>query len=290
MQYINPLPFDLAPPRVSFEFFPPKNDEMEKQLWNCIQRLAPLNPEFVSVTYGAGGTTRERTHATVEKILRETTLTPAAHLTCVGQSRGEIDDIARRYWTGGVRHIVALRGDGHQPAADGYQDAAELVSGLVKIAPFDITVAAYAETHPLAESPIADLENLKRKLDAGGGSASAITNYFFDNNKFLRFRDLCAAAGITAPIIPGIMPVTNYNQIVKFSAVSGVKIPPWLARFFDGVEDVVETRRMIAVAVASEQVRHLQANGVDQFHFYTLNRPELTFSLCHILGIKPVSA
>ncbi len=281
---------DFAPPALSFEFFPPRTDALETQLWACIRRLEPLAPRFVSVTYGAGGTTQARTHATVARIVTDTTLTPAAHLTCVGASRGEVDDVARQYWDAGIRHIVALRGDvpggaAYQPHPDGYAYAADLVAGLKKIADFEISVAAYPEIHPTAASPLADLDNLKRKLDAG--ATRAITNYFFDNTTFLRFLDLALAAGITAPIVPGIMPVSNYAQIVKFSAISGVRVPDWLGQFFEGVEDEMETRRMIAAVVAAEQVRTLQANGIDEFHFYTLNRPELTYAIAHILGVRP---
>ncbi len=288
-----PTPEQDAPaPQLSFEFFPPKTDALETQLWSCIRRLEPLAPRFVSVTYGAGGTTQARTHATVARIVAETSLTPAAHLTCVGASRGEIDDIARQYWDAGVRHIVALRGDvpgggPYEPHPQGYAYAADLVAGLKKVADFEISVAAYPEIHPTAVSPLADLEHLKRKLDAG--ATRAITNYFFENSTFLRFLDLALAAGITAPIVPGIMPVSNYAQIVKFSAISGVRVPAWLGRFFEGVEDNVETRRMIATVVASEQVRLLQANGIDEFHFYTLNRPELTYAIAHILGVRPTA-
>jgi methylenetetrahydrofolate reductase (NADPH) len=289
-----PLPDHDAPaPKLSFEFFPPKTEALEQQLWGCIRRLEPLAPRFVSVTYGAGGTTQARTHATVARIVAETTLTPAAHLTCVGASRGEIDDVARQYWDVGVRHIVALRGDvpgggAYTPHPDGYAYASDLVAGLKRIADFEISVAAYPEVHPTAISPLADIDNLKRKLDAG--ATRAITNYFFENATFLRFLDLALAAGITAPIVPAIMPVSNYAQIVKFSALSGVRVPAWLGRYFEGVEDNVETRRMIAAVVASEQVRLLQANGIDEFHFYTLNRPELTFAIAHILGVRPVVA
>ena len=288
-----PTPEQDAPaPQLSFEFFPPKTDALETQLWSCIRRLEPLAPRFVAVTYGAGGTTQARTHATVARIVAETSLTPAAHLTCVGASRGEIDDIARQYWDAGVRHIVALRGDvpgggPYEPHPQGYAYAADLVAGLKKVADFEISVAAYPEIHPTAVSPLADLEHLKRKLDAG--ATRAITNYFFENSTFLRFLDLALAAGITAPIVPGIMPVSNYAQIVKFSAISGVRVPAWLGRFFEGVEDNVETRRMIATVVASEQVRLLQANGIDEFHFYTLNRPELTYAIAHILGVRPTA-
>lgn len=284
------LEHDAPAPQLSFEFFPPKTDALETQLWACIRRLEPLAPRFVSVTYGAGGTTQARTHATVARIVAETSLVPAAHLTCVGAARGEIDDIARQYWDAGVRHIVALRGDvpgggAYEPHPQGYAYAADLVAGLKRVADFEISVAAYPEIHPTAASPLADLEHLKRKLDAG--ATRAITNYFFENSTFLRFLDLALAAGITAPIVPGIMPVSNYAQIVKFSAISGVRVPGWLGRFFEGVEDNVETRRMIATVVASEQVRLLQANGIDEFHFYTLNRPELTYAIAHILGVRP---
>jgi methylenetetrahydrofolate reductase (NADPH) len=281
---------DMPAPLLSFEFFPPRTEALEAQLWACIRRLEPLAPRFVSVTYGAGGSTQARTHATVARIVSETSLTPAAHLTCVGASRGEVDDVARQYWDAGIRHIVALRGDvpggeAYQPHPDGYAYAADLVAGLKRIADFEISVAAYPEVHPTAASPLADLDHLKRKLDAG--ATRAITNYFFDNPTFLRFLDLALAAGITAPIVPGIMPVSNYSQIVKFSQVSGVRVPDWLGRFFEGVEDDMETRRMIAAHVAAEQVRTLQANGIDEFHFYTLNRPDLTYAIAHILGVRP---
>ena len=284
---------DLAPPALSFEFFPPRTEALEQQLWACIRRLEPLAPRFVSVTYGAGGTTQARTHATVARIVADTALTPAAHLTCVGASRGEVDDVARQYWDAGIRHIVALRGDvpgagDYVPHPDGYAYAADLVAGLKRVADFEISVAAYPEVHPTAANPLADLDNLKRKLDAG--ATRAITNYFFENATFLRFLDLALAAGITAPIVPGIMPVSNYAQIVKFSAISGVRVPEWLGRFFEGVEDEMETRRMLAAVVAAEQVRALQANGIDEFHFYTLNRPELTYAIAHILGVRPKAA
>jgi len=277
-------------PALSFEFFPPKTDTLETQLWQCIRRLEPLAPRFVSVTYGAGGSTQARTHATVSRIVRETTLTPAAHLTCVGASRGEIDDIARGYWDAGIRHIVALRGDvpgggAYVPHPDGYPYAADLVAGLARVAPFEISVAAYPDIHPTAANPIADLENLKRKLDAG--ATRAITNYFFETETYLRFLDLCLAAGITAPIVPGILPVTNFAQAQKFSAISGVKLPGWLGHMFEGVDEDPEIRRMVAAIVAADQVRLLQANGIDEFHFYTLNRPELTFAIAHILGVRP---
>ena len=280
-------------PALSFEFFPPRTEALEAQLWACIRRLAPLRPRFVSVTYGAGGSTQARTHDTVTRILAETALTPAAHLTCVGASRAEVDAVARRYWDAGVRHIVALRGDAppgaaYAPHPEGYAFAADLVAGLRAIAPFEVSVAAYPETHPAAASPNADLDNLKRKLDAG--ASRAITQYFFDTEVYLRFLDRAHAAGITAPIVPGIMPVSNFAQAAKFSAACGTSVPPWLARLFEGTEEEPEIRRMVAAVVAAEQVRLLQANGVDEFHFYTLNRPDLTYAIAHILGVRPAAA
>ncbi len=281
-----------AAPALSFEFFPPKTEALEKQLWHCVERLQPLMPRFVSVTYGAGGTTQERTHATVARLVRETSLTPAAHLTCVGASRDEVDAVAHGYWEAGVRHVVALRGDvpgggAYEPHPDGYAFASDLVAGLRRVADFEISVAAYPETHPAASSPEADLDNLKRKLDAG--ATRAITNYFFETETYLRFLDRCLAAGITAPIVPGIMPVSNFAQCVKFSAACGVNVPDWLQHMFEGMENDTETRRMVAAFVAAEQVRLLQANGIDEFHFYTLNRPDLTFAIAHILGVRPAS-
>ena len=280
-------------PALSFEFMPPKTDAMETQLWQCIDRLAPLAPRFVSVTYGAGGSTQARTHATVSRIASETSLTPAAHLTCVGASRGEIDDIARGYWDVGVRHIVALRGDvpgggAYVPHPEGYAYASDLVAGLARVAAFEISVAAYPQVHPSAVNPLADLDNLKRKLDAG--ATRAITNYFFETDVFLRFLDLCLAAGITAPIVPGILPVTNFAQAKRFSELSGVSLPAWLGHMFEGTDEDPDLRRMIAAIVAAEQVRLLQANGIDEFHIYTLNRPELTHAIAHILGVRPKGA
>jgi methylenetetrahydrofolate reductase (NADPH) len=279
-------------PHLSFEFFPPRTEALEQQLWTCIERLAPLAPRFVSVTYGAGGTTQARTHATVARIARETKLVAAAHLTCVGATCGEVDDVARRYWDAGIRHIVALRGDAppgsaYVPHPGGYHYAADLVAGLKKVADFEISVAAYPEIHPAAANPVADLENLKRKLDAG--ATRAITQYFFDTATYLRFLDLCLAAGIKAPIVPGIMPVSNYAQAAKFSAMCGASVPDWMGRLFEGTENDPETRRMVGMVVAAEQVRLLQANGVDEFHFYTLNRADLTYAIAHVLGIRPVS-
>lgn len=277
-------------PALSFEFFPPRNDALETQLWTCIRRLEPLAPRFVSVTYGAGGTTQACTHATVARLISETSLTAAAHLTCVGASRGEVDEVARHYRDVGVRHIVALRGDmpgggAYEPHPDGYAFAADLVAGLRRVGDFEISVAAYPETHPSAASASADLDNLKRKLDAG--ATRAITQYFFETETYLRFLDRALAAGITAPIVPGIMPVSNYAQAAKFSAACGTSVPAWLGRAFEGLDDDPETRRMAAVVVAAEQVRLLQANGIDEFHFYTLNRSDLVYAIAHILGVRP---
>ena len=263
---------------------------MEKKLWLALERLAPLAPRFVSVTYGAGGSTRERTHDTVVAIQRRLGLRPAAHLTCVGSSREEIAAIAQRYWQAGVRHIVALRGDApegehYQPHPGGYANAAELVAGLKRVADFEISVAAHPEVHPEAVSPQADLDNLKRKMEAG--ATRAITQYFFDVEIFLRFRDRLAANGIDMPVIPGILPVTNYAQVKKFSARCGASVPRWLSDFFEDVDDDPETRKLVAAHVAGEQCRLLQAEGVQEFHFYTLNRPELARAICRLLGIKP---
>ncbi len=282
--------FDLAPPALSFEFMPPRTEALEAQLWACIHRLEPLRPRFVSVTYGAGGSTQTRTHATVERIARDTSLIPAAHLTCVGATRDEVDEVARRYWAAGVRHIVALRGDPpagstYAPHPGGYEYATDLVAGLRRVADFEISVAAYPETHPTALDPQSDVDNLRRKLDAG--ATRAITNYFFEGEVFLRFLDRCLAAGITAPIVPGIMPVTNFAQAQKFSAICGASVPAWLGAMFEGTADDPELRRLVAAVVAAEQVRLLRANGIDEFHFYTLNRPDLTFAIAHILGVRP---
>ncbi|KIL97409.1 5 10-methylenetetrahydrofolate reductase [Paramagnetospirillum magnetotacticum MS-1] len=278
------------PVSVSFEFFPPKTEKMQVSLWECVQRLAPLAPQFVSVTYGAGGTTRERTHETVVRIARETNLKPAAHLTCVGHAKGEVDDIARRYWDEGIRHIVALRGDmpdGQAYAAhpQGYAYAADLVAGLKRIADFEISVAAYPEKHPDAPSADFDLDNLKRKIDAGANRA--ISQYFFDPAVFLSFRERAAKAGITVPILPGILPVTNFAQVQKFSAACGASIPGWMADLFEGLDDDPETRRLVAATMAAEQCRILAAEGVEQFHFYTLNRADLAYAISHILGVRP---
>ncbi len=290
---IAPLPVreGAAPPAISFEFFPPKTPALETQLWACVERLATLQPRFVSVTYGAGGSTQERTHATVLRLVKETNLTPAAHLTCVGATREEVDEIARQYWDAGVKHIVALRGDppkgeAYAPHPGGYDFATDLVAGLKRVADFEITVAAYPEIHPQALSAEDDLDNLKRKLDAG--ATRAITQMFFENDTFLRFMDRALAAGITAPIVPGIMPVSNYTQAARFCAGCGTTVPKWMAELFEGLDDDVETRRMVAAATAAEQVRILQANGIDEFHFITLNRPDLVYAIARILGVKPV--
>jgi methylenetetrahydrofolate reductase (NADPH) len=275
---------------VSFEFFPPKTEKMAETLWSSIQTLAPLGPRFVSVTYGAGGSTRERTHATVERILKETPLTPAAHLTCVGASRGEIDDIAREYWDLGVRHIVALRGDPPEPGAkyrphpDGYRDATELVAGLKRVAPFDISVAAYPEVHPDSSSRAFDLDNLRRKVDAGADRA--ITQFFFSADCFFRFQDEAAAAGIDVEIVPGILPVSNVATTRRFAQSCGAGIPDWLDQLFEGLDDLPSARQLIAATVAAELAGQLYAGGVRHFHFYTLNRAELSYAICHLLGVR----
>lgn len=273
---------------ISFEFFPPKTAEMEARLWDSITRLAPLAPRFVSVTYGADGSTRERTHGTVTRILRETNLTPAAHLTCVGAAREEIDEVARGYWEAGVRHIVALRGDPpggveerYTPHAGGYAYAAELVAGLRRVGDFDISVAAFPETHHEASSPQADLDNLKRKLDAG--AKRAITQFFFDPAVFVRFLERARAAGIEAPIVPGIFPISNFARTVDFATKCGASVPAWLAEMFAGLDDDPQSRMAVAAAAAAEQCRYLQAYGVREFHFYTLNRAELTTAVCRLL-------
>ena len=282
------LPGDVA---VSFEFFPPKSEKMEAQLWDAVTQLKPLAPSFVSVTYGAGGSTRERTHATVARIIAEAKLPAAAHLTCVAASKAEIREVAEHYWEAGVRHIVALRGDAGEPGApftphpEGYASAAELVAGLKEIAPFEISVAAYPETHPDADSPQADIDNLKRKLDAG--ASRAISQFFFSPETFFAFRDKCAAAGIDAPILPGILPVTNVAQARKFAHACGAAIPAWMDGLFEGLDAMPAARQLVAATVAAELCRRLYAGGVRDFHFYTLNRPELAYAICHMLGKRP---
>jgi len=276
--------------QVSFEFFPPKSDKMAETLWQSIETLAPLRPRFVSVTYGAGGSTRERTHATVERLVRETDLTPAAHLTCVGASRGEIDDIARGYWDSGVRHIVALRGDPPEPGqpyaphAQGYANAAELVAGLKKVAPFEISVAAYPEVHPDSDCPDSDLDNLIAKIDAGADRA--ISQFFFSSDNFFRFRDRVAARGVDIEIVPGILPVSNVAQTRKFAGQCGAAIPDWMDRLFEGLDDLPAARHLVAATIAGELCGQLYAGGVRQFHFYTLNRAELAYAICHLLGVR----
>ena len=282
------------PVAVSFEFFPPADEAMERTLWASIERLAPLAPRFVSVTYGADGSTRERTHNVVTRIQRETRLTAAPHLTCVGASRGEVLDIARRYWDQGVRHIVALRGDppagttGYRPHPEGFAYAADLVAGLKTVGDFDVSVAASPEKHPEAPSAAFDIEVLKRKQDAG--ASRAITQFFFEPAVFLRFRDACAAAGVTMAIVPGILPITRFPQLTRFAARCGATVPAWLEQRFAGLEDDAETRKLIAAAVAIEQVARLVHEGVGEFHFYTLNRAELTYAICHALGRRPAGA
>lgn len=275
---------------VSFEFFPPKSEAMAETLWQSVETLAPLGPRFVSVTYGAGGSTRERTHATVARIARETTIPAAAHLTCVEASKAEIEEVARAYWDAGVRHIVALRGDPptagakFAPHPDGYAGAADLVAGLRAIAPFEISVAAYPETHPEADCAQSDIDNLKRKLDAG--ATRAITQFFHEADTFFRFRDAAAAAGITAEIVPGIMPVNNFAGVKRMSAMCGTKVPEWMERLFDGLDDLPAARQLVAGTIAAEMCRRLYAGGVRDFHFYTLNRAELAYAICHMLGLR----
>jgi methylenetetrahydrofolate reductase (NADPH) len=283
------------PVAVSFEFFPPSDEPMGQQLWESVQRLAPLQPKFVSVTYGADGSTRTRTHECVLRILRETSLVVAPHLTCVGASRAEVLRIAQDYWQQGVRHLVALRGDapaanlspeGHyHPHPGGFAYASDLVAGLAGVGKFDVSVAAYPEGHPESVGVDADLDNLKRKVDAGADRA--ITQFFFDNDAFLRYRDRCAAVGIRADIVPGILPITRFPQLLRFAERCGASVPAWLRQRFDGLDDDAETRRMIAANVAIEQVHRLREHGVEEFHFYTLNRAELTYAICHALGLRP---
>jgi len=266
---------------------------MEARLWETVERLTPFSPSFVSVTYGAGGSTRERTHATVERIRRRTPLEPAAHLTCVGAPRAEVDAIARRYWDAGIRHVVALRGDvpgggAFVPHPEGYSCAAELVAGLKQVADFEVSVACHPEVHPDAPSPEADLENLKAKIDAG--ASRAMTQFFFDVESYLRFRDRASAAGVAVPLVPGILPITNYARTRQFAEACGATIPDAIARLFDDLDDDPQTRQLVAASIAAEQCRRLAAEGVTEFHFYTLNRAELTAAICRLLGMKPVNA
>ncbi len=281
-----------VPIRVSFEFFPPKTAEMEHSLWEAVSRLAPLHPNFVSVTYGAGGSTRERTHATVKRILAETMLTPAAHLTCVGATRGDVDAVIRGYAEAGVRHIVALRGDPpdgagqrYAPHPGGYDNAADLVDGIKRIADLEVSVSAYPEKHPDSASVAADIDMLKAKVDAG--ATRAITQFFFENDLYFRYLDRVRATGIDIPIVPGILPVQNFKTTRTFAARCGASIPPWLADRFDGLDDDAATRKLIAAAVAAEQVLDLVENDVTDFHFYTMNRADLVYAVCHLLGVRP---
>jgi methylenetetrahydrofolate reductase (NADPH) len=280
---------------VSFEFFPPKTAAMEQTLWNSIGRLEPLRPKYVSVTYGAGGSTRERTHATISRILRETTLKPAARLTCVASTRSEMDEIIRDYWDLGVRHIVALRGDPpggvgerYEPTPGGYINAADLTKGIKAIAPFEVSVACYPEKHPESPSLEADIDMLKAKIDAG--ASTAITQFFFDNEVYFRFLDRVRKAGIDIPIVPGIIPIHNFKQCSGFAAKSGARVPDWLGRRFEGLDEDQETRHLVAAAVAAEQVLGLVDQGITEFHFYTLNRADLVYAICHLLGLRPAKA
>ncbi|HMO30261.1 methylenetetrahydrofolate reductase [NAD(P)H] [Enterovirga sp.] len=280
------------PIRVSFEFFPPKSEEMEKTLWSSIERLAPLNPSFVSVTYGAGGSTRERTHRTVERILAETALKPAAHLTCVAATREEVDEVVRSYGETGVRHIVALRGDpvagigtAYEAHPGGYSQTSDLVAGIKRAGDFEVSVSAYPEKHPEAPSLEADLDALQKKVDAGADRA--ITQFFFDNDVYLRYLDKVHARGIGIPIVPGILPVLNFRQARNFAERAGASVPDWLGARFEGLENDPETRKLIAAAVAAEQVFDLVDRGVRDFHFYTMNRADLVYAVCHLLGLRP---
>ena len=280
---------------VSFEFFPPKSEKMEENLWTAIRRLEPLAPEFVSVTYGAGGSTRERTHNTVSRIVGETALRPAAHLTCVEATKAEVENVAKAYQQAGVRHIVALRGDpaggvgtAYKPHPDGFANAAELVEGLKKVGSFEVSVAGYPEKHPDSPSLKADMDNLKAKVDAGADRI--ITQFGFDNTHFLRFLERARAAGIWIPITPGIVPIHNFRQVAGFAVRSGATVPAWLARRFEGLDDDVATSHLVAVAVATEQVMDLVDEGIKSFHFYTLNRADLVYAICHLLGLRPLKA
>lgn len=287
------IPPDACDLEVSFEFIPPQTAKMEETLWGSLDVLAPQRPKFVSVTYGAGGSTRVRTHEVVTSIQKKTGLTAAAHLTCIGASRGEIDDIAREYWAGGIRHIVALRGDipkaeeggSYRPHPEGYAHASDLITGLKKIAPFELSAAGYPEKHP--ESPTAekDIEYLKKKVDAGADRI--MTQFFIEPECFLRFRDRAAAAGIAVPVVPGILPITNFQKAVEFGVKCSVEIPDWLKMLFAGLDDQPKTRQLVAATVTAEQCRVLYAEGVRHFHFYTLNRAELTLAICHMLGMRP---
>lgn len=281
----------LGSPRVSFEFFPPKTDALEAQLWEAIGKLERLSPSFVSVTYGAGGSTRDRTHRTVARIVKETSMRPAAHLTCVGASKADVNDVLRDYWSAGVRHVVALRGDPpggagapFAPHPDGYANAAELVAGVKGIADFEVSVAVHPEKHPNTPSWEAEIDNFKRKLDAG--AVRGVSQFFFDAEIFLRFRDRLNAAGVVAAVVPGIMPVTNFKGLQKMAAGCNASVPRWLATLFDGLDDDPETRRLVAAATTAELCARLSAEGVEDFHFYTLNRADLTLAICRIVGVR----
>ena len=287
---------ELTLPAISFEFFPPKTEEMERSLWETINRLAPLAPNFVSVTYGAGGSTRERTHSTIARLLRETRLTPAAHLTCAGAPRGEIDDVVARYHDVGVRHIVALRGDpatgigtAYLAHPEGYKTSAELVAGIKRRYPdIEVSVSAYPEKHPESADFDADIDTLQAKVDAG--ATRAITQVFFDNDLYFRYLDRVRARGIDMPVVPGIMPMHNFRQARNFVTRAGTTVPSWLADKFEGLDDDADTRKLVAAAVAAGQVQKLAKNGVDTFHFYTMNRADLVFAISHLLGIRPKGA
>ncbi|MEN3386167.1 MAG: methylenetetrahydrofolate reductase [Hyphomicrobiales bacterium] len=277
---------------VSFEFFPPKTDEMERTLWDSIERLGPLRPNFVSVTYGAGGTTRERTHATVKRIIAETPLTPAAHLTCVSATRDEVDDVIRGYRDAGVRHIVALRGDPaggvgerYAPHPQGYSNAADLVTGIKRIGDIEVSVSAYPEKHPDSGSVEADIDMLAAKVDAG--ATRAVTQFFFENDLYFRYLDRVRARGINVPVTPGILPVQNFKLAKSFAERAGASVPDWLAARFDGLDNDAATRKLIAAAIAAEQVLDLVDRGVSDFHFYTMNRADLVYAICHLLGLRP---
>lgn len=285
----------LGSPRVSFEFFPPKTEALEVQLWESIRKLEQLEPSFVSVTYGAGGSTRDRTHRTVSRIVNETSMQPAAHLTVVGASRAEVDSVLQDYWNAGVRHIVALRGDPpagvnaqFEPHPEGYANAAALVEGARKVGAFDISVAVHPEKHPASATWAHDIENFKQKLDAG--ATRGISQFFFDGDAFLRFRDRLAAAGVTAPIVPGIMPVTNVKGLRKMAEGCGASIPGWMIRLFEGLDDDPDTRRLVAAATTAQLCAQLAAEGVEDFHFYTLNRADLTLAICRIIGVRAKEA
>ena len=282
------LPGDIE---VSFEFFPPKNEKMGDTLWRSVETLAPLGPRFASVTYGAGGSTRERTHQQVVRIQNEANIPAAAHLTCVEATRDQVDEVARHYWDEGIRHIVALRGDApdgqgaYRPHPDGYANAVELIAGLKRVADFEISVAAYPEVHPDSPDRQADLDNLRAKFDAG--ATRAITQFFFDPECFFDFRDRAAAAGIEGEIVPGIMPVLSFAAVQRMSGLCGTAIPDWMEGLFDGLDDRPEARQLVSATIAAELCRRLYAGGVRQFHFYTLNRAELSYAICHMLGLRP---